>query len=190
MELAAAIAIVFGVNLLPAFGPPTWAVLVFFRLSYDVPAVPLIVLGAIAAAGGRLILAGATRRLRNRFSAERRESLAAAQAALAGTQRRALAGLALFALSPVPSAQLFVAAGLLTVPLVPLTAAFFAGRVVSYTIYVTAASAAASSLGGVFRKAIASPLGIGLQVLMLIALVALYRVDWARVLRRRNSSSA
>ena len=27
VELAAAIAIVFGVNLLPAFGPPTWAVL-------------------------------------------------------------------------------------------------------------------------------------------------------------------
>ncbi|MCW2691467.1 MAG: hypothetical protein JWM67_71, partial [Mycobacterium sp.] len=26
------LAVVFGVNLLPAFGPPTWAVLVFFRL--------------------------------------------------------------------------------------------------------------------------------------------------------------
>lgn len=60
----------------------------------------------------------------------------------------------LFALSPLPSAQLFVAAGLVDAPLVPLIAAFFAGRLVSYTIYVTAAS----------------------------SLVALLRVDWAQIL--------
>ncbi len=33
--------VVFGVNLLPAFGPPTWAVLVFFRLQSDLAAIPL-----------------------------------------------------------------------------------------------------------------------------------------------------
>lgn len=32
------VATIFGVNLLPAFGPPTWAVLVFFRLNSDLPA--------------------------------------------------------------------------------------------------------------------------------------------------------
>ena len=36
-------AVVFAVNLLPAFGPPTWAVLVFFRLHSDVNAVALVV---------------------------------------------------------------------------------------------------------------------------------------------------
>ena len=34
--------VVFGVNLLPAFGPPTWAVLVFFRLNSQLAAVPLV----------------------------------------------------------------------------------------------------------------------------------------------------
>jgi hypothetical protein len=34
-----------------------------------------------------------------------------------------------------------VAAGVLSVPLLPLTVAFFAGRVVSYSLYVGAASA-------------------------------------------------
>jgi uncharacterized membrane protein YdjX (TVP38/TMEM64 family) len=58
-----------------------------------------------------------------------------------------LTGLALFALSPLPSAQLFVAAGLVDASLLPLTAAFFAGRIVGYTLYVTAASAAKASLG-------------------------------------------
>ncbi len=32
--------VVLGVNLLPAFGPPTWAVLVFFHLNMHLDVVP------------------------------------------------------------------------------------------------------------------------------------------------------
>jgi hypothetical protein len=181
------VATIFGVNLLPAFGPPTWAVLVFFRLNSDLPVVPLVLVGALAAASGRLVLATTTRHFRGRFSAKRRESLAAAEELLVGSRAKAAAGLGLFALSPVPSAQLFVAAGLLTVPLFPLTAAFFAGRLVSYTLYITAASAAKDSLGEALGDVIGSPLGIALQVAMLAGLVLLLRVDWATVLRRRSA---
>lgn len=177
---------IFGINLLPAFGPPTWAVLVFFRLNSDLPAVPLVLLGALAAASGRFVLAKATRHFRGRFSAERRENLRAAEELLVGSRAKAVAGLGLFALSPVPSAQLFVAAGLLTVPLLPLTAAFFAGRLVSYTLYVTAASAAKDSVGQVLGDAIGSPLGIALQLGMLAGLVLLLRLDWAALLARRR----
>ena len=179
---------IFGINLLPAFGPPTWAVLVFFRLNSDLPAVPLVLIGALAAASGRFVLATTTRRFRSRFSAKRRENLEAAEELLVGSRARAAAGLGLFALSPVPSAQLFVAAGLLTVPLVPLTAAFFVGRLVSYSLYVAAASAAKDSLGDVLADAIGSPLGIALQVAMLAGLVLLVRVDWAERLRRRSEA--
>jgi hypothetical protein len=72
-----------------------------------------------------------------------------------------------------------VAAGLLTVPLLPVTAVFFAGRLVSYSIYVAAASVAKDSLGAVLTDAIGSPLGIAFQVVMLAGLVLLLRVDWA-----------
>ena len=177
---------IFGINLLPAFGPPTWAVLVFFRLNSDLPAVPLVLLGALAAASGRLVLAKAARHFRGRFSPKRRENLQAAEELLVGSRVKAVAGLGLFALSPVPSAQLFVAAGLLTVPLVPLTVAFFAGRLVSYTLYVTAASAAKDSLGQVLGDAIGSPLGIALQLAMLTGLVLLVRLDWAALLARKR----
>jgi len=184
-----ALGTIFGVNLLPAFGPPTWAVLVFFRLHSELPTIPLVLLGAMAAASGRLVLAATTRRFRSHFSAARRENLEAAEDLLVGSRGKALAGLGLFALSPVPSAQLFVAAGLLTVPLVPLTAAFFAGRLVSYSLYVGAASAAKDTLGSVLGDAFGSPLGIALQVAMLAGLVLLLRVDWADVLRRRGVRS-
>src|SRR4051812_14762028 len=117
---------IFALNLLPAFGPPTWALLVFFSLNAGLPGVPLVLGGAVAAAGGRFELARSSRHFRGRLSAQRLESLQAAGDALTANRTRALGGLGLFALSPVPSAQLFVAAGVLAVPLLPLTAAFFA----------------------------------------------------------------
>ena len=178
---------VFGVNLLPVFGPPTWAVLVFFRLQSSLDAVPLVLIGALAAASGRLVLAFASRRFRDRLSTERLENLAAARDVVAGGPKRAAAGLGLFALSPLPSAQLFIAAGLVAAPIVPLTAAFFAGRLVSYSIYVTAASAAKHSLGSIIKNSFTSPAGIALQLAMLAGLIALLRVDWARILTSRQS---
>jgi membrane protein YqaA with SNARE-associated domain len=184
-----ALACIFGVNLLPAFGPPTWALLVFFRLNSDLAAVPLVLLGAVAAASGRLVLALTTRHFRSRFSEERRRNLEAAEHVLVGSRGKAAAGLGLFALSPVPSAQLFVAAGLLTVPLLPLTVAFFVGRLVSYSIYVAAASAAKDSLGDVLADVVGSPLGIALQILLLAGLVLLFRVDWVAIARRRGGDS-
>jgi hypothetical protein len=188
VEYLAAAALIFGINLMPAFGPPTWSVLVFLRLNFELAAVVLVPIGALAAALGRLTLAGTTRRLRGHLPAKRLEGLAAAEEALTGSRAKSAAGLGLFALSPVPSAQLFIAAGLLPrVRLVPLTAAFFAGRLVSYSIYVGVASAAKESLGGIFAGAF-SPLGIALQLLMLGALVALVRVDWLRLLAPRPAS--
>ena len=177
---------VFAVNLLPAFGPPTWALLVFFKLEYDLPIVPMVIGGALCAASGRLVLAHASGRLRRRFSAERREHLSAAARALTGDRRRSAGALGLFALSPVPSAQLFVAAGLLDLRLLRLTAAFFVGRLVSYAIYVGGAELARESLGDVLGEALTSPIGLGLQILMLVGLVALLRVDWTRRLTRSD----
>ncbi len=168
-----AIGVVFAINLLPAFGPPTWAVLVFFNLNFGLPAVPLVLCGALAAASGRFLLASGTRRLRPRFSAERRAHIDRIQATPFANRRRPLAGLGLFALSPVPSGQLFVAAGLMTVPLGPLTVAFFAGRLVSYSIYVGVSSVAEQSLGTIVTDALTSPLGLGLQIAMLIGLALL-----------------
>lgn len=131
-----AFAVILGVNLMPAFGPPTWAILVYYRLHSHLPAVPLVVVGAIGAASGRLLLAIAFSHLRNRISPRQKKNLEAAGKVFQGNRKRSIAGLAVFALSPLPSAQLFEAAGLIGAPLLPLTLVFFAGRIVSYSVYV------------------------------------------------------
>jgi membrane protein YqaA with SNARE-associated domain len=169
-QFAIAFGVIFAVNLLPAFGPPTWAVLVFFSLDFDLPAVPLVLGGALCAASGRYVLASVTRRLRPRLSAARLASVERVERAVTANRLRSAAGLGLFALSPVPSGQLFVGAGLMQVSLLPLTAAFFAGRLVSYAIYVTVATVAERSLGTLALDALTSPLGLALQIVMLVAL--------------------
>lgn len=175
-------AIVFGVNLMPAFGPPTWSIIVLYGLNTDLPVPAIIVVGAVAAALGRFCLAHGFRLLRRWVSDRTRSNLEAARAALENSRGRGMAALGLFALSPVPSAQLFEAAGLTGVRLLPFTLAFFAGRLVSYSIYAGSAKAVENmTLGDTFREALTSPLGIGLQLVMLAALVALAKIDWARL---------
>jgi hypothetical protein len=186
VQYLAAGAIVFGVNLIPAFGPPTWAVLVLLKLQWHLAPVPLVLIGAVAAGAGRLVLAMTTRHFRGRLPARSVANLQANGAYVIGHRARSIGGLALFAVSPLPSAQLFEAAGLLDVPLVPLTVAFFGGRIVSYSVYIGAASLAEANLGQVFRSTLTSPYSWALEIALLAGLVLLARVDWADRLGRRH----
>lgn len=181
LELLTLFAIVLGVNLMPAFGPPTWTILVLYVLNTEIHPAVLIPVAATAAASGRLLLALGFRLLGNKLPEKYRRNLKAAREALEKNRRNAILALGLFALSPVPSAQLFEAAGLAGVRLLPFTLAFFLGRTVSYSIYVfTASGLKATSLGDSFRDALTSPWGIALQVAMLIGLVLLAKIDWAK----------
>lgn len=176
-------AVVLGLNLLPAFAPPTWTVLVFFRLRYDIPAVPLIVVGAASAATGRLLLASAFRHLGSRLPERRRTDLEAVGAALTERRRGRWGVLALFLVSPLPSTQLFEAAGLTPqIRLVPVTLAFFAGRLVTYSLYVGGATLAEDTLSAILAEGVLSPWAIALQLVLLALLVAFVVTPWARIL--------
>jgi len=180
--------IVLGINMMPAFGPPTWSVIVIYGLNTKIPVAALVVTGAVAAALGRFLLAHFFRLLKNHVSAKTKRNIAAARAALEGKKRNAIIAIALFALSPIPSAQLFEAAGLSGLPLVGFTAAFFVGRIISYSIYaVTANTIAQSTIGGSFKNTLTSPIGIAIQVAMIALLVAITQIDWEKRLGRRHS---
>jgi len=182
--------VVFGVNLLPAFGPPTWTLLVFARITWHLEPVAIVLIGAVAAMSGRYLLASGTRRFRGHLGEKRRANLEEANELLFKRRGRAWAVLALFVVSPLPSAQLFVAAGLLDVALVPLTLAFFAGRLVSYSFYVTLATLADRQLGSVLRDALGSPWSIALQLALLAAAAALPFIDWRRIRDARRRRGA
>ena len=177
--------LVLGVNLLPAFGPPTWSILVVFRLNSDMPTWAIVIIGAAAAAVGRYLLAWAFWLLRKRLSERSRKNLEAAREALERRKRNTIIALGLFAVSPVPSAQLFEAAGLAGVRLIGFTAAFFVGRLLSYTVYTyTAGRIRETSMGQALQGGFNNPWIIALQVALILGLVAMARINWAKVLNR------
>lgn len=184
-HLLLVVAIVFGINLMPAFGPPTWAVLVYFRFRYgDIPVPALIVCGALAATAGRYVLALAFRAFGSKLPAERRESLEVLGRAIGSNRKGTIASFAFWVVSPIPSAQMFEAAGMARVSLKPIAAGFFVGRLVSYSIYVAGASAAHESLRHVFSKGLTSPQAIAVQVASIAALIIMVKVDWPSTIDR------
>ena len=182
MQYLVVVAIVFGINLLPAFGPPTWAVLVFTRLHWHLNPVALVVMGAAAAMSGRYLLARTARHFRTRFPEGLRLNLMDAQTLIERKQIGAVALFGIFVVSPLPSAQLFLAAGLLSMPLGILTWAFFLGRLASYSIYVSIATLADRQFGDVVNQVFGSPWSIGLQLVLLVAVCMLPFVRWRRFL--------
>lgn len=183
--------IVLGVNLMPAFGPPTWTIIVLYGLNTQMPVPAIVLVGAAGAATGRFLLALSFRLLADHVPDKVKRNVAAVRDRLMEKKRTAVIGLGVFALSPVPSAQLFEAAGLSKLPLVKFTAAFFAGRIVSYAFYAAGAKGVAkSSIGDAFRDSITSPAGIAIQLAMIALLVTFTQIDWEKRLKPRSSRSA
>jgi hypothetical protein len=153
----ALIGLVVGVNLLPAFGPPTWSLLVFASLQWHLTPWAIVPVAALCAGAGRYVLASSLRRCRRWLPRRYVEGLTDAATALRARPRRARALAGLFVLSPLPSAQLFCAAGLLDVRLAPLTGWFMLGRLVTYSLYVGGATAASLTLHAVLGDVWGSP---------------------------------
>jgi hypothetical protein len=79
--------------------------------------------------------------------------------------KRAFGLLTLFFLSPISSAQLFEAVGIIKqIALGPLLLAFVGGRLISYSIYVSGASVLKeTSLGQIIKDELTFPLAITIQ---------------------------
>ena len=170
---------VFAANAVPAFAPPTWSILVWFELTFDLRAPALVILGVIGATTGRALLATYMRHSTRWMPKQYVENMRTAGEAVTAVRGRAVAVLALFLVSPISSAQLFTAAGIMKdVRLRPLLIAFAMGRTISYSIYVTGAHLAKSSIGDVLLEGIRSPWGVALQVLMVLGVIALGARPW------------
>jgi hypothetical protein len=172
-------------NAVPAFMPPTWAVLAYFHLYHGLPVVPLALIGAFGATTGRAILALSSRAFGTRvFPARWQENVEVLSQTLQSRPALALPSLALFALGPVPSNHLFVAAGLARAPLTPILLVFGATRFVSYVIWVSAADVADQSLQDLFGSHVAGWGAIALQIAGFALIILAMRLDWRGLLQR------
>lgn len=172
-------------NLTPILAPPTLGLLAYFNIQHDLPALPLAIVGATGATLGRLLLALASRRFGPRLiPAQRRENLERATAALSERKRFSLPLLAMFAVGPVPKALLFMAAGIARVPLAPGALVFGFARSVIYLVTLTAVGSATSSFEGLLVSPLGNPVVIVAQLIGVVGVIALFRLDWLALLER------
>ena len=137
--------IIFIINVIPAFMPPTWILLSFvgftFHLGNYTLAV-LAVLAAVASSGGRAVLAIVSKRiLRNKVISESiRNNMDVLKENIIKRQNLTRGFFLFYAFSPFPSGQLFLAYGLTDLKLRLAIIPFFLGRMASYLFWVFTSS--------------------------------------------------
>jgi len=135
--------IVFLLNLIPIFGPPTWMVLAFISFNYPIPSLPLFVIIALCASTlGRIVLTLSSKYLiRNRFLSERyRKNMDNLKKHI--NKKPHFASLVFFieAFTPLPSDQFFIAYGLTGMKLRYAIIPFAIARVFTYSFWVFTAT--------------------------------------------------
>jgi hypothetical protein len=192
IQAAILFSLVFALNLLPAFTPPTWVALAFIGLTIDgINPIWLALLGAGAAASGRMSLAKLARVvIRGRLLSDAaRENIDTIKDELQGRRKLTFAVFLMYAFSPLPSNYLFIAYGLTALPLRLVVVPFFVGRLISYTFWIRTASWAAERLN---LESLESASYIGLyfllsQILLIPVIYGFIKIDWHTIFRRSSA---
>ena len=181
--------IIFVMNVVPAFAPPTWTVLSYIAVRYQRNVVLLAVVGAAAATMGRLALARLSNRLiRGKLLGERtKANVDTIRIQLEG-RKKLTAGLLLFyAFSPLPSNHVFIAYGLTAMDLRIIAAPFFIGRLASYSFWALTSSTIVewAGLGGRQGFFFSFYFIVG-QVLTLLTVYVFTKIDWQRLFSEKR----
>ena len=135
--------VIFMLNVLPAFAPPTWTTMSFIGLAVpDDKYILLSIVAAIAATSGRIVLAKFSRALvrRRLLSEEARRNVDAIRTGIERQPVLTFGTLLGYSLSPLPSNYLFIAYGITSLPIAFLSLPFFVGRLASYLFWMRTAS--------------------------------------------------
>jgi hypothetical protein len=183
--------IVFGLNIIPAFAPPTWMVFSYIGFRYVAVNVALLALvGATAATLGRITLAKMARVVvRQRFMSDHtRKNIDAIREHLEPRRKLTFGIFLFYAFTPLPSNSLFIAYGLTTMKLRLIAAPFFIGRSVSYAFWGFTASAVARRITLESTDALSylSVYFVASQILLLSLVYVFARVDWRLLFREKK----
>jgi hypothetical protein len=182
--------VVFVLNVVPIFAPPTWSVLSFIAIRFNSNIILLAVVGAVAATLGRLVLARlSTVIVRQRLlSDETRKNIDAVKERLESNSKVTFGVLLFYAFSPFPSNHLFIAYGLTALKLKLIALPFLLGRVVSYAFWAFTASSVAQLLNyeSVTSRSFFSYYFVASQLFGVLTIYVFTRIDWHRVFTEKR----
>jgi membrane protein YqaA with SNARE-associated domain len=175
--------LIFGLNVIPAFAPPTWMAVAF--IGFEFPGTNTVLLALVAATAatlGRITLAKLSHWLvrEKLLSDAHRKNIDIIKERL---EKRAVLTVSVFlfyALSPLPSNFLFIAYGLTGLPLLRIALPFFIGRTATYSFFILSGAAAGRRfhVDSIESAFYASAWFIGSQVALLGGVYGFTRVDW------------
>lgn len=175
---------IFIVNVMPAFMPPTWAILSYFTIKYDLALLPTILIGVICAVAGRVVLYFLAAHLLRRFlSKGTLANFDSLRNYLSSREKITLPFIFAYAFSPIPSNQLFIVAGLTHFNIKLLTFSFFVGRLLSYSFWVGLANTASNTLEEIFAEHFTRTTSIIIEVIGITFLILVSRINWKRFLK-------
>jgi membrane protein YqaA with SNARE-associated domain len=174
----------FVTNIIPLFMPPTWLLLSFFRIHYGLPVWLLAPGGAVCSTAGRCLLALGSRRLGGRFLPEKERKNVTDLGVFIRRKRLSFLGILFYAFGPIPSSHLFIAAGLAKLNLKVVAAAFFLGRLVSYTVLVAGAGAVGDQLIPLFKEQFSGWIAYATAAFAVIFVIVLVKINWRKTLGR------
>ena len=183
--------LIFLLNVIPAFAPPTWMVFSFLGLRFpDHVGVAVAFVGALAATLGRFTLAkGSHLIVRRRFLGEEaRQNVDVIRQKLSQRKTLTFSIFLFYAFTPLPSNYLFIAYGLTAMELKLITIPFFIGRSVSYSFWTFTASSIARRITLEDTEALPyfGLYFVTTQVLLLTLVYVFTRIDWRRLVSERK----
>lgn len=181
--MAALFIVVFVLNVLPAFAPPTWTTMSFIGLAIpNIDALLLASVAAVAATCGRIALAKLSRTLvrQKLLTDQSRRNIDAIRIGIENQRAITIGTFLCYSLSPLPSNYLFIAYGLTSLPIAFLSIPFFLGRFVSYTFWTRTASTIGDWLDWDWFESAPYFLAYFLlsQLLLVPVIYAFTRLDW------------
>lgn len=184
VALAVVYVVIFVINVVPALMPPTWSVIAFFYIHGHLPLLPLAIGGAVMSSAGRYVLARGSQWLAPRLLSHQRRANLRHLGAWLNRKAAVATPLAVLAFSfgPIPSNEVFIAAGLTEARLGPILGAFFVGRAISYYVLPLGARTVVNHVEDLFSLQARSIGAIVLQIVALALLVLLTRIDWPKLL--------
>ena len=174
--------VIFLINLVPVFMPPTWMTLSFFYITNPQNIFLLVFIGVTASTAGRYALAKGAGKFFARFGTKKKKKqMKMLKKRLHGKPLHVFIFTFLFSLSPLPSNALFIAVGATKTRLREVVAGFFVGRTISYLFLVFTTERIFSSLGATVEGT-GTQWTIMIEVIGVIAIVLFFIFDWEKML--------
>jgi len=184
--LITSIIIVF-INVLPAFMPPTWTVVSFVYIKFDVNLGVLAVIGAMSSSVGRYLLARLSHISAPKIFDEKIVSnLMFVGKKLNGGNVKLFIVAFVWALLPIGSNPLFIAVGLSSRKLSAVITGFFIGRCINYFSLAYAANVVFQGIREVLFEGILDWRKALMNVFSIIVIYLYIALDWQELFTRKR----